>query len=98
MDATYHQDRARANFAQYLKVQQKIEKIEADALRAANNSEKLASHMLKTDTETGDLYRRLCGDRSMYMQIAQLSASMAVMLSQSGGGGGLIARGSTQRL
>jgi len=77
----YHRARARAFFDRYLALQRKIEDIERNAGEAAQGHKRAQKHLLTdTSTEAGFTYRNLCGERDMCMEVAQLSATMAIAL------------------
>lgn len=69
--------RAEVAYEKYMNAQRAIEVFEADAKARFENSSLAAQRL-----QSGDQYwryRELCGDRAMYMAVAQLNASMAAM-------------------
>lgn len=70
--------RATDAYENYMKVQQRISKIEANALVKYDGNSGLVANRLKSSDDYW-LYRDLCADRTRYMDIARLNASMAAI-------------------
>jgi hypothetical protein len=72
---------AESNYQKYLRVQAAIEELEGKALEAAQGVKRAQKQRLEDEkTEGGFAYKNLCSDRKRYMELAQLNATMAIML------------------
>lgn len=79
--SSHYESLAIVNYQQYLVVQERIDKVEDAAAKAASHHKRAQSYILgREDTDAGFQYKKLCGERDRYMQLAQLNASMAIML------------------
>jgi hypothetical protein len=81
LTSSYYESLAIVNYQQYLVIQEKIDKLEEAAATAASHYKRAQSYILgREDTDAGFKYKSMCGERDRFMQLAQLNASMAIML------------------
>lgn len=79
--AAWYQAEAMRYFWKYLETQEKIEVHEKAAKEAADGSKRAAKFLLEdTRTDPAFAYKDLCTDRKRYMELAQLYATLAIML------------------
>lgn len=72
---------AQVEIDKYFQVQRVITAHEQEAIEAASGHKPAAERMLKDKTTPqGFEYMNLCADRARHMQIAQLMATMALVL------------------
>lgn len=79
-----HRTRALGFFQAYIDMQTLIEAIEAKVTEECAGNKLLAKQRLPDyyDKRSGRKYPSLCALREQYMAVAQLSATMAIMLKQ----------------
>jgi hypothetical protein len=79
-----HRTRALGFFQAYIDMQDRIEAIEDKVVQQCGGNKLMAKQMLADyyDRKTGRKYPTLCALREMYMDVAQLSATMVIMLKQ----------------
>jgi len=77
----YFVTEAESNYQKYLRVQAAIEALEDKAFDAVHGVKRAQKYALEDPkTEGGFAYKNLCSDRKRYMELAQLNATMAIML------------------
>jgi len=80
-DVQYHMDEANKYFVEYVKTQEKILKIEADALEAASNFQKAQASLLSDpNSDAAFVYKNFCKNRTTFITLVNMHSNMALML------------------